>query len=97
MREDELQFAICDFLKIALNLDCDPAEIMNECGMGLVTDVLDYILEYIGFELGLEVYRPMFLTDEESGSGIYTEYPYDTSAENHMASRFEDAENEGDE
>lgn len=97
VREDELQFAMCDFLKVALNLDCDPAEIMNECGMGLVTDVLDYVLEYIGFELGLEVYRPMFLTDEESGSEIYTEYPYDASAENHVASRFEDTENEGDE
>lgn len=96
VREDELQFAMCDFLKVALNLDCDPAEIMTECGMGLVTDVLDYVLEYIGLELGLEVYRPMFLVDEESGSEIYTEYPYDISSENHVESRFEETDGDGE-
>lgn len=81
VREDELQFAMCDFLKVALSLACDPADIMTVCGIKLVNDVLDYILEYIGLELGLEVYRPMFYTDEETGCEIYTEYPYDISCE----------------
>lgn len=95
VREDELQLAMCDFLKVALNLDCDPVEIVNEYGVDLVTDVLDTILEYIGLEHGLEIYRPMFLTDEDSGSEIYTEYPYDITAETHVASRFEENEDEG--
>lgn len=90
VREDELRFAMCDFLKVALNLDCDPVEIMSECGAALVDDVLDAILEYIGIEHGLEVYRPMFLIDEENGDEVYTEYPYDTTADLHLGSRFDD-------
>ena len=89
VREDELRFAMCDFLKVALNLDCDPVEIMSECGAALVDDVLDAILEYIGIEHGLEVYRPMFLIDEESGEETYTEYPYDTTEDLHLGSRFD--------
>lgn len=81
VREDELRLAMCDFLQVALNLECDPADIMTVCGSELVADTLDYILEYIGLELGLEVYRPMFITDEESGCEIYTEYPYDSSVD----------------
>jgi len=90
VREDELRFAMCDFLKVALNLDCDPVEIMSDCGAPLVDDVLDAILEYIGIEHGLEVYRPMFLIDEDSGDEVYTEYPYDTTADLHLDSRFDD-------
>ena len=90
VREDELRFAMCDFLKEALNLDCDPVEIMSACGAALVDDVLDANLEYIGIEHGLEVYRPMLLIDEENGDEVYTEYSYDTTADLHLGSRFDD-------
>lgn len=96
IREDELRLAMCDFLKVALNLDCDPVEIIPEYGAALVDDVLDAILEYIGIEHGLEVYRPMFLVDEDTGDEMYSEYPYDTSAEMHLDSRFDDFGGLGD-
>ncbi len=89
VREDELRFAMCDFLKVVLRLDCDPVEILTECGIALVDDVLDAILEYIGVDLGLEVYRPMFLVDEQSGDEVYSEYPYDTGEDLYIASRFD--------
>lgn len=86
MREDELRFAMCDFLKVALSLACDPVEILYEYGTAFVDDMLDTILEYIGLEHGLEVYRPMFLVDDETGDEIYTEYPYDYTEEVHIIS-----------
>lgn len=89
VREDELRLAMCDFLKVALSLECDPAEILTECGSELVTDVLDSVLEYIGMELCLEVYRPMFVTDADTGCEIYTEYPYDGKT---IANEEEDAQ-----
>lgn len=81
MREDKLQIAMCDFLKVALELDCDPIDILTIYGDEIVNDALDYILAYLGNDLGLEIYRPTYLIDEESGCEIYTEYPYDESGE----------------
>lgn len=81
-REDELRLAMCEFLAVALNLDGDPVEVVgNEYGSAFISDVLDYFLEYLGFEQCLDIYRPMFLTDEETGCEIYTDYPYDAEAE----------------
>ncbi len=95
-REDELQLALCDFLAVALNLDGDPVELIEgEYGMPLINDILDYFLEYLGFEHCLEIYRPMFLTDDETGSEIYTEYPYDATAETHIASELYELDEDG--
>lgn len=94
-REDELQLALCDFLAVALNLDGDPVEVVEaECGNALINEILDYFLEYLGFEQCLEIYRPMFLTDDETNSEVYTEYPYDATAETHAASQFEELGND---
>lgn len=85
-REDELRLAMCEFLAVALNLDGDPVEVVgNEYGSAFISDVLDYFLEYLGFEQCLDIYRPMFLTDEETGCEIYTDYPYDAEAETYPA------------
>lgn len=97
-REDELQLALCDFLSVALNLDGDPVELVeDECGMPLVNEILDHFLEYLGVDQHLEIYRPMFLIDDETGCEIYTGYPYDASAESHAASQSDEPiDDEGD-
>lgn len=75
-REDELQFAMADFLQIVLRDGSDGTDIINLYGMNMVDDLLDFILEHIAMELCLPVFRPMFLLDEETGEEIYEEYPY---------------------
>lgn len=75
-REDELQFAMADFLQIVLQEGTDGTDIINLYGMNMVDELLDSVLEYIAMELCLPVYRPMFLLDEETGEEIYEEYPY---------------------
>ena len=46
----------------------------------MIDEILDYFLEYLGFDCCLPVYRPMFITDEDSGCELYTEFPYDSCA-----------------
>lgn len=79
-REDELRLALCDFLQVVLREGNDGVEIMDTYGTEMVDEILDYVLEYMGTELCLEVYRPTIITDEESGCELYTEYPYDADA-----------------
>lgn len=94
-REDELRLALCDFLAVVLNLDGDPVDaVERECG-DILDEIMDYFLEYLGFKQRLEIYRPMFLTDDETRSEIYTEYPYDITAETHIASPFEELDDDG--
>lgn len=52
-------------------------DIESYYGPGIIDEILDYFLEYLGFEQRLTVYRPMFITDDETGEEVYTEYPYD--------------------
>lgn len=95
-REDELRLALYDFLAVALSLDGDPVEVVErECGSGFIDETRDYFLEYLGLEQCLEIYRPMFLTDD-TGSEIYTEYPYDVDAETYAASQFEELNGSSD-
>lgn len=76
-REDELRLALCDFLQIVLIDLEDGVDIESYYGPGIIDEILDYFLEYLGFEQRLPVYRPMFITDDETGEEVYTEYPYD--------------------
>lgn len=77
-REDELRLALCDFLQVVLMDLEEGADIESYYGPGVIDEILDYFLEYLGFEQKLPVYRPMFITDDETGKEVYTEYPYDT-------------------
>lgn len=76
-REDELRLALCDFLQVVLMDLEDGVDIESYYGPGIIDEILDYFLEYLGFEQRLPVYRPMFITDDETGEEVYTEYPYD--------------------
>lgn len=74
-REDELELALCDFLQVVLEED-ENEDIRDTYGRAMVDEILDYFLEYLGFEQCLPIRRPMFLTDDETGSEVYAEYPY---------------------
>ena len=76
-REDELRLALCDFLQVVLMDLEDGVDIESYYGPGIIDEILDYFLEYLGSEQRLPVYRPMFITDDETGEEVYTEYPYD--------------------
>lgn len=71
-REDELRLALCDFLQVASEgadtFDHDEPD---------VSEMLDYILEYLAVERCLSVRRPTFITDPNTGEEYYAEYPYD--------------------
>lgn len=75
-REDELQLALCDFLQVALQEYEEGRDIADIYGQAMIDEVLDHVLEYLGLEQCLPIYRPMFVTDEETGEEVYTEYPY---------------------
>lgn len=79
-REDELRLALCDFLQVVLQEKGDSPDIEEEYGSAMIDEILDYFLEYLGFDCCLPVYRPMFITDEDSGCELYTEFPYDSCA-----------------
>lgn len=76
-REIELRLALCDFLQVVLTDFGDGVDIESYYGPGIIDEILDYFLEYLGFEQRFPVYRPMFITDDETGEEVYTEYPYD--------------------
>lgn len=76
-REDELRFALCDFLEIVLREDGDGLEAMDIYGVEMIDEMLDRILECIATEFCLEVYRPTIITDEDTGCELYVEYPYE--------------------
>lgn len=75
-REDELQLAMADFLQVVLQEGTDGTDIIDMYGTDMIDELLDNVLEFIAMELCLPVYRPMFLTDDETGEEIYEEYPY---------------------
>lgn len=65
-REDELDMVFDDLLS-ALGIPYDE-EILG--------DVKEHTLEYIYRKFGVEIYRPMFLEDE-NGEEFFEEFPYD--------------------
>lgn len=80
-REDELTLALCDFLSVVLQeSEDDSPEIADAYGTGFISDVLDHFLEYLALEQCLPIYRPMIITDEETGCEVYTEFPYEDDA-----------------
>lgn len=80
-REDELSLALCDFLSVVLQKSIDNSpEIMDTYGEMFVNEVLDHFLEYLAQEQCLPIYRPMIITDEETGCEVYTEFPYEDDA-----------------
>lgn len=80
-REDELALALCDFLSVVLQeSEDDSPEIADAYGAGFISDVLDHFLEYLALEQCLPIYRPMIITDEETGCEVYTEFPYEDDA-----------------
>lgn len=73
-REDALLQATYDFLEVFLSTDRDDIDVFF--GEDVIPDFIDNICEMLATEYGVSVYRPMFITDPETGSEIYTEYPY---------------------
>ena len=74
MREDELMFAFLDFLSVAC--DCDMIAAFDAGYAEDVRDAFEDILARLAHEHGFLVYRPTFITDDETGDEMYIEYPY---------------------
>lgn len=75
-REEELDQATIDFLSVAIssddfnNYDADTfGEIIEDCK--------EHFLEYLARKHSINVYRPMFLEDTETGEDYFSEIPYE--------------------
>jgi len=79
-REDELLLAMGDFLQVVLQEGKDGTDIIDTYGSDVVMDILDYFLEHLANDQCFEIYRPTIITDEDTGSEIYVEFPYETDA-----------------
>ena len=75
-REDELQLAMADFLQIVLQEGCDGTDVIDAYGEDMIAEALDYVLEYLGYEMCLPIYRPTFIMDDETLEETWVEYPY---------------------
>lgn len=76
-REDELVYAMGDFLQNALREGVDGTDVVDTLGLDIINDILDTTLQYIADAYDLPIYRPTFVTDE-NGSEEYVEYPYNS-------------------
>lgn len=74
-REDELLYAMGDFLQTVLQEGVDGSDVVDTLGLDVVNDILDTTLQYIAETYDLPVYRPTFVTDE-NGNEEYVRYPY---------------------
>lgn len=71
-REDELDVAVDDFLATVLQTNgYEYDSIIDE----LHDDVKEHFLEYLARKFKIELYRPMYLEDE-NGEDFFEEYPY---------------------
>lgn len=75
-REDQLTLALCDFLEVVLDENKEGIDILAELGEDTVSDILDNFLSYLSDEYSIQIYRPTFVTDPDTGEEIFTEYPY---------------------
>jgi len=66
-REEELDDAFTELMLTILDEQCDP---------GVMEDIKEHVLEYIARKHKLEIWRPMYLEDE-NGQEFYEEYPYE--------------------
>lgn len=72
-RESELDAAVDDFLGVVLQtFGYDDGSMIDE----IHDDVKEHFLEYLFRKHGVEIYRPMFLEDED-GEEFFEEYPYE--------------------
>lgn len=72
-RESELDAAIDDFLGVVLqSYGYDDGGVIDE----IHDDVKEHFLEYLYRKYGVDIYRPMFLEDED-GEEFFEEYPYE--------------------
>ena len=72
-REDELHYAISDFLTTVLRGSTFEDDIT---AVSLEDDCLEHFIEYIARKHGIDVYRPMYIQYE--GEDVeYCEYPYE--------------------
>lgn len=77
-RNDELRLAMADFLAIALQEgDDDGTNILEAYGYEAVDEILDGFLKELSDNYGFHIYRPMIVTEKESGCEVFTEFPYD--------------------
>lgn len=77
-RNDELCLAMADFLAIALQEgDNDGTNILEAYGYEAVDEILDGFLKELSDNYGFHIYRPMIVTEKESGCEVFTEFPYD--------------------
>ena len=77
-RNDELGLAMADFLAIALQEgDNDGTNILEAYGYEVVDEILDGFLKELSEDYGFHIYRPMIVTEKESGCEVFTEFPYD--------------------
>lgn len=77
-RNDELSLAMADFLAIALQEgDNDGTNILEAYGYEVVDEILDGFLKELSENYGFHIYRPMIVTEKESGCEVFTEFPYD--------------------
>jgi len=74
-REDALTFAMQDFLEVVLNCN-SPSQITELYGKDIIEELLDSFCMLLAEEHLISVYRPTFVTDEETGEESYVEYPY---------------------
>lgn len=71
-REDELDVAVDDFLATVLQTNgYEYDSVIDE----IHDDVKEHFLEYLARKFKIELYRPMYLEDE-NGEDFFEEYPY---------------------
>lgn len=75
-RNEELRNAFQDFICVVTGNDpyfADAYAVLSDDP----DEIMDRVLEFIGSECGVSVYRPMVVFDEDAGCEVCTEYPYD--------------------
>lgn len=72
-REDELSDAVTEMLFTVLGDDYYP---LSDDVEEITEDLKDHLCEYLFRKYGINIYRPMYLEDE-NGDEFFEEYPYD--------------------
>lgn len=73
-REDELEQAVGDCLaKILIE---DDVVAVKENYPGVITDVLNALMQYLYDEHNISTYRPTMLEDKITGEEVFAEFPY---------------------
>lgn len=70
-REEEIDAAVRDLVNIVSDTGC--YNLTDEA----IDDLKEHFLEYMYRKWGIEIYRPMYLEDADTGEDYFTEYPYD--------------------